>query len=147
MLDKIKNIKHLDNNNFFLIAGRCAIEGEKITKEIAEKILKITDKLKIPFIFKGSYKKANRSRLDSFTGIGDIEALQILKNVGEAFNIPTITDIYTPEESSIASKYIDVLQIPAFLSRQTDLLVAAANTGKTINIKKGNSYLLKQYNM
>ena len=137
MLNNIKKIKYLENNNFCLIAGPCVVEGEKITKEIAEKILTITDKLQIPFIFKGSYKKANRSRLDSFTGIGDLEALQILKNIGECFNIPIITDIHTPQESSIAAKYVDVLQIPAFLSRQTDLLIAAAKTGKTINIKKG----------
>jgi len=137
MLNKIKNIKHLESNNFFLIAGPCSIEGEKMAIEIAEKILEITNKLKIPFIFKGSYKKANRSRLDSFTGIGDLKALEILKNVGERFNIPTITDIHTPEEASIASEYVNILQIPAFLSRQTNLLVAAANTGKVINIKKG----------
>ena len=137
MLNKIKNIKHLESNNFFLIAGPCSIEGEKMAIEIAEKILEITNKLKIPFIFKGSYKKANRSRLDSFTGIGDLKALEILKNVGERFNIPTITDIHTPEEASIASEYVNILQIPAFLSRQTNILVAAANTGKVINIKKG----------
>ena len=137
MLDKIKNIKHLENNNFFLIAGPCAIEGEKMAREVAKKILEITNRLKIPFIFKGSYKKANRSRLDSFTGIGDIEALEIIRDIGKLFNIPTITDIHTPQEASIASEYVDILQIPAFLCRQTDLLVAAANTGKAINIKKG----------
>jgi 2-dehydro-3-deoxyphosphooctonate aldolase (KDO 8-P synthase) len=105
--------------------------------EIAEKILNITNKLEIPFIFKGSYRKANRSRLDSFTGIGDIEALEILKKVGERFNVPTVTDIHTAEEAVIAAAYVDVLQIPAFLCRQTDLLVAAAKTGKVVNIKKG----------
>ena len=105
--------------------------------EIAEKILNICNKLKIPFIFKGSYRKANRSRIDSFTGIGDKEALSILKKVGEKFNIPTLTDIHSAEEANIASQHVDVLQIPAFLCRQTDLLVAAAKTGKVINIKKG----------
>ena len=105
--------------------------------EIAEKILEITNKLEIPFIFKGSYRKANRSRLDSFTGIGDMEALEILKKVGERFNIPTVTDIHTAAEAAIAAQYVDVLQIPAFLCRQTDILVAAAKTGKIVNIKKG----------
>ena len=105
--------------------------------EIAEKILSVTNKLEIPFIFKGSYRKANRSRLDSFTGIGDMEALEILKKVGERYNIPTVTDIHTAEEAAIAAQYVDVLQIPAFLCRQTDLLVAAAKTRKVINIKKG----------
>tara|TARA_B100000214_G_C23962618_1_gene626071 strand:- start:1014 stop:1826 length:813 start_codon:yes stop_codon:yes gene_type:complete len=137
MLNRIKKIKHLDKNIFFLIAGPCAIENEKIANEIANKIITITNKLKIPFIFKGSYKKANRTRLDSFTGIGDVKALQILKKIGESFDIPIITDIHTPEEASIAAEYVDVLQIPAFLCRQTDLLIAAAKTGKTINIKKG----------
>jgi 2-dehydro-3-deoxyphosphooctonate aldolase (KDO 8-P synthase) len=119
------------------MAGPCAIESEAMAMEIAEKILAITNKLEIPFIFKGSYRKANRSRLDSFTGIGDMEALEILKKVGERFNIPTVTDIHTTEEASIAAAYVDVLQIPAFLCRQTDLLVAAAKTGKVVNIKKG----------
>ena len=119
------------------MAGPCAIESETMAMEIAEKILAITNKLEIPFIFKGSYRKANRSRLDSFTGIGDMEALEILKKVGERFNIPTVTDIHTPEEAAIAAQYVDVLQIPAFLCRQTDLLVAAAKTGKVVNIKKG----------
>ena len=119
------------------MAGPCAIEGEAMAMEIAEKILAITNKLEIPFIFKGSYRKANRSRLDSFTGIGDSQALEILKKVGERFNIPTVTDIHSPEEAAIAAQYVDVLQIPAFLCRQTELLVAAANTGKVVNIKKG----------
>ena len=104
---------------------------------VAERVVKITEKLKIPYIFKGSYRKANRSRLDSFTGIGDEKALKILKKVGERFNIPTTTDIHTDEEAAIAAEYVDVLQIPAFLCRQTNLLVAAAKTGKTISIKKG----------
>ena len=137
MLAKINKIKHQRSGNFFLMAGPCAIEGEAMAMEIAEKILGITNKLEIPFIFKGSYRKANRSRLDSFTGIGDKEALEILKKVGERFNIPTLTDIHTAEEAAIAAQYVDVLQIPAFLCRQTDLLVAAAKTGKIVNIKKG----------
>ena len=137
MLAKINKIKHYRSGNFFLLAGPCAIESDEMVTEIAEKILAITNKLEIPFIFKGSYRKANRSRLDSFTGIGDMEALAILKKVGERFNIPTVTDIHTAEEAAIAAQYVDVLQIPAFLCRQTDLLVAAAKTGKVVNIKKG----------
>ena len=137
MLAKINKIQHQRSGNFFLIAGPCVIEEEAMTMDIAEKILNITTKLKIPFIFKGSYRKANRSRLDSFTGIGDMKALEILKKVGERFNIPITTDIHTEKEAAIASQYVDVLQIPAFLCRQTELLVAAAKTGKMINIKKG----------
>ena len=137
MLVKINKIQHPRSGNFFLMAGPCAIEGEAMAMEIAEKILTITNKLEIPFIFKGSYRKANRSRLDSFTGIGDMEAMEILKKVGKRFNIPTVTDIHTAEEAAIAAQYVDVLQIPAFLCRQTDLLVAAAKTGKMVNIKKG----------
>ena len=137
MLAKINKIQHQRSGNFFLMAGPCAIESEAMAMEIAEKILAITNKLQIPFIFKGSYRKANRSRLDSFTGIGDMEALEILKKVGERFNIPTVTDIHTPEEAAISAQYVDVLQIPAFLCRQTDLLVAAGKTGKVVNIKKG----------
>jgi len=137
MLSALSNIKHENSNNFYLLAGPCAIEGEEMAFEIAEKVKEITDKLEIPFIFKGSYRKANRSRLDSFTGIGDEKALTILKNVGSHFNIPTVTDIHSAEEAAMAAKYVDVLQIPAFLCRQTDLLVAAAKTGKAINIKKG----------
>lgn len=137
MINALKNIKHSNSNNFFLLAGPCAIEGEDMAFEIAEKIIGITDKLEIPFVFKGSFKKANRSRLDSFTGIGDEKALNILKKVGEHFQIPTVTDIHSVEDAKKASEYVDVLQIPAFLCRQTDLLVAAANTGKVVNIKKG----------
>lgn len=133
----IPKLKHTDSGNFFLMAGPCAIEGEEMAMHIAETIVKITDKLKIPYIFKGSYRKANRSRIDSFTGIGDEKALNILKSVGEKFNIPTVTDIHTAEDAIMAAPYVDVLQIPAFLSRQTDLLVAAAQTGKVVNIKKG----------
>jgi len=130
--DKLKN-----SENFFLMAGPCVIEGEDMAFQIAERIVKITEKLSIPYIFKGSYRKANRSRLDSFTGIGDEKALNILRKVGETFNIPTVTDIHENEEAAMAAEYVDVLQIPAFLSRQTDLLVAAAKTGKIVNIKKG----------
>jgi 2-dehydro-3-deoxyphosphooctonate aldolase (KDO 8-P synthase) len=132
------NIKDLTNHkNFFLMAGPCVIEGEEMALNIAEKIVRITGKLQIPYIFKGSYRKANRSRIDSFTGIGDEKALKILRKVGETFNIPTVTDIHETHEVALAAEYVDVLQIPAFLCRQTDLLVAAAKTGKTVNIKKG----------
>ena len=133
----IPKLKHAQSGNFFLMAGPCAIEGEDMAMHIAETIVKITDKLKIPYIFKGSYRKANRSRIDSFTGIGDEKALNILRKVGEKFDIPTVTDIHTAEEAALAAPYVDVLQIPAFLCRQTELLVAAAHTGKVINIKKG----------
>jgi 2-dehydro-3-deoxyphosphooctonate aldolase (KDO 8-P synthase) len=136
-LNKIPQIKHTDSNNFFLLAGPCAIEGEEMALRIAETILKITDKLQIPFIFKGSFKKANRSRVDSFTGIGDEKALKILRKVSETFEIPTVTDIHEREDAFKAAEYVDVLQIPAFLVRQTDLVVAAAETGKVVNLKKG----------
>jgi len=122
---------------FFLLAGPCVIEGEKMALEIAEQVVKITSELGIPYVFKGSYRKANRSRLDSFTGIGDLEALRILSKVRDTFGVPVVTDIHTAEEAAMAAEYVDVLQIPAFLCRQTDLLVAAARTGKAINIKKG----------
>lgn len=125
------------SGNFFLFAGPCVIEGEDMALDIAEKVLKSCEKLDIPYVFKGSYRKANRSRLDSFTGIGDEKALKILRKVGETFNIPTVTDIHEAHEAEIAAEYVDILQIPAFLCRQTDLLVAAAKTGKTVNIKKG----------
>lgn len=130
-------IKHTDKNSFFLIAGPCAIEGEDIAMEIAERVGEITNKLGVPYIFKGSYRKANRSRTDSFTGIGDEKALEILAKVGQRFNLPTTTDIHAVPEAAMAADYVDVLQIPAFLCRQTDLVVAAANTGKVVNIKKG----------
>ncbi|MDX9705785.1 MAG: 3-deoxy-8-phosphooctulonate synthase [Weeksellaceae bacterium] len=136
-LTTIPHIKHLNSNNFFVLAGPCAIEGEEIAFHIAEKLVEITDKLNIPFVFKGSFKKANRSRIDSFTGIGDEKALKILRKVGEHFQIPTITDIHTNEDANRAAEYVDVLQIPAFLVRQTDLVVAAAHTGKVVNLKKG----------
>lgn len=133
----IPNIKHADSDNFFLLAGPCVIEGEKMAMDIAEHICKLSDKYKIPYVFKGSYRKANRSRLDSFTGIGDVDALAILAKVRDTYGIPVVTDIHTAEEAFIAAEYVDVLQIPAFLSRQTDLLLAAAKTGKVVNIKKG----------
>ncbi len=133
----IPKLKYTDSGNFILLAGPCVIEGEEMAFEIAEKLCAISDKYKVPFVFKGSYKKANRSRLDSFTGIGDEKALNILKAVGEKFNIPVVTDIHTEQEAALAAQYVDVLQIPAFLCRQTDLLVAAAKTGKVVNIKKG----------
>jgi 2-dehydro-3-deoxyphosphooctonate aldolase (KDO 8-P synthase) len=137
MIPNINNLKHTGSGNFFLMAGPCAIEGEQMALEIAEKIVQMTERLKIPYIFKGSYRKANRSRLDSFTGIGDEKALKILQKVGETFNIPTVTDIHSATEAGMAAEYVDVLQIPAFLCRQTDILVAAAQTGKVVNIKKG----------
>lgn len=131
-IDKLKN-----QENFFLLAGPCVIEGEVMAMRIAEKIVNITEKLKIPYVFKGSYRKANRSRLDSFTGIGDEKALKILRKVHETFGVPTVTDIHETHEAELAAEYVDILQIPAFLCRQTDLLVAAAHTGKIVNIKKG----------
>lgn len=136
-LANIPQIKHIDSNNFFLLAGPCAIEGEEMALRIAERIVEITDKLHIPYIFKGSFKKANRSRIDSFTGIGDEKALKILKKVSETFEIPTVTDIHENSDAAMAAEYVDVLQIPAFLVRQTDLVVAAAETGKVVNLKKG----------
>lgn len=136
-IKNIPNIKHLSSNNFFLLAGPCAVESEETCFEIAEKVKTITDKLQIPYIFKASFKKANRSRLDSFTGIGDIKGLEIIQKVGKHYNVPTVTDIHTNEDAAMAAQYVDVLQIPAFLCRQTDLLVAAAKTGKHVNVKKG----------
>lgn len=131
-LDKLTN-----SDNFFLLAGPCVIEGEDMALRIAEKITEITTRLQIPYVFKGSYRKANRSRLDSFTGIGDEKALKILRKVGETFGVPSVTDIHETHEAAMAAEYVDVLQIPAFLCRQTDLLVAAARTEKVVNIKKG----------
>jgi 2-dehydro-3-deoxyphosphooctonate aldolase (KDO 8-P synthase) len=136
-INLIPNIKHTDSNNFFLLAGPCAIESEEMAMRIAEKIVKITDDLKIPFVFKGIFKKANRSRIDSFTGIGDEKALKILQKVSQTFNVPTVTDIHEVSDATKAAEYVDVLQIPAFLVRQTDLVVAAAKTGKVVNLKKG----------
>lgn len=134
---KLENLKYTDSGNFFLLAGPCVIEGEYMVMDIAEKIVGITESLQIPYIFKGSYRKANRSRLDSFTGIGDEKALKILRKVADTYKIPVVTDIHTAEEAKMAAEYVDVLQIPAFLCRQTDLLVAAAKTGRVVNIKKG----------
>jgi 2-dehydro-3-deoxyphosphooctonate aldolase (KDO 8-P synthase) len=136
-LNSIPKIKHLDSGNFFILAGPCAIEGEEMALRIAETLTAITDRLRIPYVFKGSFKKANRSRIDSFSGIGDEKALKILRKVSETFDVPTVTDIHTNEDAPMAAEYVDVLQIPAFLVRQTDLVVAAANTGKTVNLKKG----------
>ena len=133
----IPKLKHTNAGNFFLMAGPCAIEGEEMALDIAGRIKEITDRLQIPYIFKGSYRKANRSRLDSFTGIGDEKALKILQKVGETYDVPTITDIHETSEAAMAAAYVDVLQIPAFLCRQTDLLIAAAQTGKVVNVKKG----------
>lgn len=136
-LDRIPQLKHTDSDNFFLLAGPCAIEGEDMALRIAEKIVGITDALQIPYVFKGSFKKANRSRIDSFTGIGDEKALKILKKVSDTFHVPTVTDIHEASDAAMAAEYVDVLQIPAFLVRQTDLVVAAAETGKVVNLKKG----------
>lgn len=137
ILNSIPKIKYSNSGQFFLLAGPCAIESEQQAFRIAEAIIKITDKYQIPFIFKGSYRKANRSRLDSFAGIGDEKALKILKKINLELNVPTVTDIHAAEEAAMAAEYVDILQIPAFLCRQTDILVAAAKTGKVVNIKKG----------
>lgn len=137
MIHNIPGIKHTESNNFFLLAGPCAIEGEEMAMRIAEKAITITDKLNIPYIFKGSYRKANRSRIDSFSGIGDEKALKILAKVKQEFGVPVVTDFHSAEEAEMAAAYVDILQVPAFLCRQTDILVAAAKTGKIVNIKKG----------
>ena len=136
-LNDVPKLKHIEANNFFLLCGPCAIEGEDMALRIAEKVVTITNNLQIPYIFKGSFKKANRSRIDSFTGIGDEKALKILRKVSETFDIPTVTDIHEMSDALMAAEYVDVLQIPAFLVRQTDLVVAAAETGKVVNLKKG----------
>lgn len=136
-LKYIPKLKHTDSDNFFLLCGPCAIEGEDMALRIAEKVINITDKLEIPYVFKGSFKKANRSRIDSFTGIGNEKALKILRKVSETFDIPTVTDIHEASDAAMAAEFVDVLQIPAFLVRQTDLVVAAAETGKVVNLKKG----------
>lgn len=136
-MDMNKYLKSSASGNFFLLAGPCVIEGEEMALDIAEKVLKTTQELNIPYVFKGSFKKANRSRIDSFTGIGDEKALKILRKVKETFNIPVVTDIHCVEDAEMAAEYVDILQIPAFLCRQTDLLVAAAKTGKFVNVKKG----------
>ena len=136
-INNIPQIKHTDSGNFFVLAGPCAIEGEEMAMRIADRLVTITNTLQIPYVFKGSFKKANRSRVDSFTGIGDEKALKILEKVSKEFGVPTVTDIHTNEDAEMAAAYVDVLQIPAFLVRQTDLVVAAAKTGKTVNLKKG----------
>ncbi|MBK6995528.1 MAG: 3-deoxy-8-phosphooctulonate synthase [Saprospiraceae bacterium] len=133
----LSRLQNTDSNNFFLIAGPCAIEGEQMAFDIAGQVNEICQRLRIPYIFKGSYRKANRSKRDSFTGIGDEKALQILKKIGDSFQVPTTTDIHTEPEAALAAQFVDVLQIPAFLCRQSSLLVAAAQTGKVVNIKKG----------
>lgn len=138
MLENTLNaLLNVQNEQFFLLSGPCAVESENTLMRIAEHIVRLSDKLKIPYIFKASYRKANRSRLDSFMGIGDQTALQLLGKVRSTFGIPIVTDIHLPEEAAMAAEFVDVLQIPAFLCRQTDLLLAAAKTGKLINIKKG----------
>jgi 2-dehydro-3-deoxyphosphooctonate aldolase (KDO 8-P synthase) len=133
----IPGIKFKESGNFLLIAGPCVVESEEIVFETAEHLKSLSEKYSIPFIFKASYRKANRSKGDSFSGIGDIKALKILADVRKKYSVPVITDIHNPDEAQMAAGYVDVLQIPAFLCRQTDLLVAAAKTGKWINIKKG----------
>ena len=137
VLNRIPNIKHTGSGMFFLMAGPCVVEDADMLKTVAETAFRITERLRIPYIFKASYRKANRSRLDSFSGIGDEKALKLLADIRRGFGVPVVTDIHNPEEAAIAAEYVDVLQIPAFLCRQTDLLVAAAKTGKVVNIKKG----------
>ena len=137
MTDIKEYLQSSPTGNFFLLAGPCVIEGEQMAIDIAGQIKEVTDRLNIPYVFKGSYRKANRSRLDSFTGIGDMKALEILDKVRKMYNIPVVTDIHQPEEAALAAPFVDILQIPAFLCRQTDLLLAAARTGKMVNIKKG----------
>ena len=137
MLNRIPNIKHTGSGMFFLMAGPCVVEDADMLKTVAETACRITERLRIPYIFKASYRKANRSRLDSFSGIGDEKALKLLADIRRGFGVPVVTDIHNPEEAAIAAEYVDVLQIPAFLCRQADLLVAAAKTGKVVNIKKG----------
>lgn len=137
MMTTSEYLKSSPIGNFFLIAGPCVIEGEDMAMDIASKVVPLCERFGIPYVFKGSYRKANRSRVDSFTGIGDEKALKILQKVGHEFGIPVVTDIHEPAEAAMAAEYVDMLQIPAFLCRQTDLLVAAARTGKLVNIKKG----------
>ena len=137
MLENIPQLKHTASENFFLMAGPCIVESEQMCMDIAGTVKEITDRLQIPYIFKASFRKANRSRLDSFTGIGDVPSLEILRKVRERYQLPVVTDIHESHEAALAADYVDVLQIPAFLCRQTELLVAAARTGKTVNVKKG----------
>ena len=133
----LSSITSRSNENFFLLAGPCVIEGEEMALKIAEKLKRVTEKLSIPFIFKGSFKKANRSRIDSFTGIGDLKALKILKKVSDSFGVPVVTDVHSVSDVKLASDFVDVIQIPAFLVRQTDIVVAAGESGKIVNLKKG----------
>ena len=137
ILSHIPDLRHLDSGMFLLMAGPCVVENETMLRQVAETACRITERLRIPYIFKASYRKANRSRIDSFSGIGDLEALRMLGAIRKEFGVPVVTDIHNPEEAAMAAEYVDVLQIPAFLCRQTDLLVAAARTGKMVNIKKG----------
>lgn len=137
MLNNLNKLKHTDSGNFFLLAGPCVVESEELIFEVAEKVKALSDQFKIPYVFKSSYRKANRSRSDSFQGIGDEKALELLKKVGAHCDLPVVTDIHTAQEAALAAAYVDVLQIPAFLCRQTDLLHAAGETGKVVNIKKG----------
>ncbi len=136
-LKSLPNIKYTESGNFFLIAGPCVVESEELLFEVAEKVKGITDRLEIPYIFKSSYRKANRSRGDSFSGIGDEKALQLLRKVGDHFKLPVTTDFHSAEEAFMAAEYVDILQVPAFLCRQTDILNAAAKTGRVVNVKKG----------
>jgi len=136
-LKKLFDGQDYDDNNFFLIAGPCVVESEELIFEVAEKVSGICKSLGIPYVFKSSYRKANRTSNSSFTGIGDEQALQMIAKVGKQFSLPTVSDIHAHEEAAMAAKYVDMLQIPAFLCRQTDLLIAAAETGKVVNIKKG----------
>lgn len=133
----IPRLQYSDSGNFLLIAGPCVVESESILTETAEHLVALSEKYKLPFVFKSSYRKANRSKGGSFTGIGDREALKMLADIGKRYNVPVVTDIHNPDEAEMAAEYVDVLQIPAFLCRQTDLLTAAAKTGKCVNIKKG----------
>lgn len=137
MISGLHNLKFAESGNFLLLAGPCVVESEALVMQVAEEVCRISDKLQIPYVFKASYRKANRSRSDSFSGIGDEKALELLRKVGDQFQIPVVTDIHTAEEAALAAQYVDVLQIPAFLCRQTDLLHAAGRTGKFVNIKKG----------
>lgn len=137
MIPSIPLLRHADAGNFFLLAGPCVVESEAMTRKIAERVVALCDRLRIPLVFKASYRKANRTRVDSFTGIGDEAALEILAGIRNEFSVPVVTDIHESHEAALAAHYVDVLQIPAFLCRQTDLLVAAAKTGKTVNVKKG----------
>jgi 2-dehydro-3-deoxyphosphooctonate aldolase (KDO 8-P synthase) len=137
VISKLPMIQNTGSGNFFLLAGPCVVEGQQMAMDIAGKIKEMAARLEIPFVFKASYRKANRSRIDSFSGLGDAEALEVLAKVRKEIGVPVVTDIHSAEEASFAAGYADILQIPAFLCRQTDILVAAAKTGKHVNIKKG----------